>query len=253
MDTFLFAYYDGESAGLAFHCFSWQPVESDATTFEFSFCGHEQEGDSCNQLDSHAVLLHLLLSSPAVLIAINCKMTRKSLPNILIAGTPGTGKSSLVKKLMSNADISSKMKHIDISQYAKENSLCSEEDIELNSSVLDEDALLDHLESNIEEIENGGIIFDYHAGDLIPEDWVDRIYILQTETNYLYDRLKERQYNEKKITNNIEAEIFQVILNEAQEMNADIVHSLPSNTEDDLKANAQQISEFITSWSPSNK
>lgn len=176
-------------------------------------------------------------------------MTRKILPNILIAGTPGTGKSALVKKLMDDDHISSKMKHIDIGRYAKENNLCSAEDEELKSSVLDEDLLIDHLEKNVEEIETGGVIFDYHAGDLIPEDWIDQIYVLQTDTANLYDRLKARGYHEKKITNNIEAEIFQVILNEAQEMCPDIVHQLSSNTQDDIEANFREISKFISTWS----
>lgn len=176
-------------------------------------------------------------------------MTRqRSFPNILIAGTPGTGKSSLVQELMSSHDISQHIHHIDVSEYVKEHSLHEGLDGELDSYVIDDDALIDHLKENVVKprIKNGGIIFDYHDSDFIPPEWIDRVYVLRTDNTKLYDRLKSRGYNETKLRNNLEAEIFQTILDQAKDAFTDVVE-LQSNTKEDLASNTDLIRQYILS------
>lgn len=58
-----------------------------------------------------------------------------------------------------------------------------------------------------------------------------------------------RGYNNDKISNNVQCEIFQTILEEARESyNFDIVHELASNLPEDLERNVDIISQYIQDW-----
>ena len=58
-----------------------------------------------------------------------------------------------------------------------------------------------------------------------------------------------RNYNHQKITNNIQCEIFQTILEEARESYQDnIIHELISNVPEDLERNVDIITQCIEEW-----
>ena len=57
---------------------------------------------------------------------------------------------------------------------------------------------------------DGGVIVDFHSVDFFPEDWFDLILVLRTDNSVLYERLEQRGYSQKKVQENIEAEIMQV-------------------------------------------
>ena len=60
-----------------------------------------------------------------------------------------------------------------------------------------------------------------------------------------------RGYSGKKLSDNIECEIFQTILEEARESFSDsIVHELPSNLPEDLEHNVETISQYVHKWTP---
>ena len=61
--------------------------------------------------------------------------SRRRLPNLVICGTPGTGKTSLASKLAEQAGFT----HLDLSKYAVDNGLVDGWDEVLNCAVLDED------------------------------------------------------------------------------------------------------------------
>jgi len=63
----------------------------------------------------------------------------KRLPNILITGTPGTGKSSLAELVMHNFD---GLKHLNISEVIKERKLGDRFNQEWNSWEFDDDKVL---------------------------------------------------------------------------------------------------------------
>ena len=64
---------------------------------------------------------------------------------------------------------------------------------------------------------------------------------------------KGRDYNEKKIEENLQCEIFQTVLDEAKECyDENIVHSLDSNSESDQKSNLERILAWIKSWQSDN-
>lgn len=99
-------------------------------------------------------------------------------------------------------------------------------------------------------MEGGGNIVDHHGCDFFPERWFDRVVVLQTENSILYDRLSKRGYSGAKLTNNIECEIFQVLLEEAKDSYQDeIVVAMKSDSVDDMNRNVAAITEWVRSWS----
>ena len=62
-----------------------------------------------------------------------------------------------------------------------------------------------------------------------------------------------RGYNQKKLTENIECEIFQTILEEAKESyQPEIVHELRNNTLEDFELNINQIEQWVVQWRTTN-
>ena len=60
-----------------------------------------------------------------------------------------------------------------------------------------------------------------------------------------------RGYSEKKLSNNIECEIFQVLLEEAKESYADeIVMALKSDTIEDISRNVSALTDWVRNWKP---
>lgn len=170
------------------------------------------------------------------------KMSGRTLPNILITGTPCTGKTTLAGELASRTQY----KHINVGDLAAQHNYFDGYDSEFECPNLDEEKVLDEME---DEMAPGGVIVDYHGCDFFPERWFDIVFVLRTETTKLYDRLQEKNYNHKKFENNLQCEIFRTILDEARESyNVEIVHELKSDNTDDIENNLEQILSWIEQW-----
>ncbi|XP_058743132.1 adenylate kinase isoenzyme 6 homolog isoform X1 [Vicia villosa] len=164
-------------------------------------------------------------------------------PNILVTGTPGTGKTTTATALAE----ATQLRHINIGELVKEKNLHDGWDDELDSYILNEDLVCDELEDVMEE---GGNIVDYHGCDFFPERWFNYVVVLQTDNTILYDRLTKRGYKESKLSNNVESEIFQVLLEEAKESYAeDKVIALKSNTIEDIDSNIATLTDWVRNWS----
>ncbi|EOA31565.1 hypothetical protein CARUB_v10014758mg [Capsella rubella] len=110
---------------------------------------------------------------------------RRQRPNLLITGTPGTGKSTMASALAEASDL----RYICIGDLVKEKNLHDGWDNEFNCHIINEDLVCDELEDVMQE---GGNIVDYHGCEFFPERWFDRVVVLQTENSVLYDRLTRR-------------------------------------------------------------
>lgn len=164
-------------------------------------------------------------------------------PNILVTGTPGTGKTTTSTALAE----ATQLNHINIGDLVKEKNLHDGWDDELDSYILNEDLVCDELEDVMDE---GGNIVDYHGCDFFPERWFDCVVVLQTDNTILYDRLSRRGYKESKLSNNVECEIFQVLLEEAKESYAeDKAVALKSDTIEDISRNVATLTDWIRNWS----
>ena len=170
--------------------------------------------------------------------------TRRTRPNVLITGTPGTGKSSLAERVAAAAG----MTQYDVSKIAKAENLCESYDEAMDTHVIDEDKVLDHMEERL-GTEEGGVVVDYHSCDLFPERWFDLVVVLTCDNTELYERLESRGYSEKKIRENVECEIFQTVVEEARDSYAEeIVRVCPSNDIEEMELNEKDVLEWINKW-----
>lgn len=140
------------------------------------------------------------------------------------------------------------MKHLDISSLIKEQKLYEEFDKEHDCFILDEDKVLDYIEEEMSS-EKGGMIVDYHTCDFFPERYFDFVVVLRSDNGILFQRLKKRGYEQKKITENVDAEIFQICLDEARESyKPEIVIELNNNSTKDMEENVKNLLDWITKW-----
>jgi adenylate kinase len=108
--------------------------------------------------------------------------------------------------------------------------------------------LLDHLES-LPLASTGGYILDWHACDLFPERWIDLVIVLRCDSTLLYDRLTARGYKGKKLEENMDSEIMQVLLDEARESyKEEIVVELRSESNEDVEGNLERVEQWIAQW-----
>ncbi|MBU7016813.1 MAG: adenylate kinase family protein [Theionarchaea archaeon] len=139
---------------------------------------------------------------------------------IAITGTPGVGKTATAKDLSALLH----MTHINVSEVADEMGAISGEDG--NTSVVDTDI----LRQKMDDMDN--IIVDSHFSELFRADFV---FVLRCEPKILYERLKERGYPEKKIRENVEAEILDYCLISALEHHdAETVFEICGNAVDEI-------------------
>ncbi|VDK34837.1 unnamed protein product [Taenia asiatica] len=166
----------------------------------------------------------------------------RALPNILITGTPGCGKTTLATELARVSGLS----YISVNDVAKADNLYDGYDEVNECHILDEDRVIDEIEPKMQE---GGQILDYHSCDFFPERWFDAVFVLRTDNQVLYPRLASRGYKLKKIQDLIHCEIVQVVLDEARDSyDAEIVHELKSDTLENLAENIERIVAWIELW-----
>ncbi|GKT32557.1 Adenylate kinase isoenzyme 6 like protein [Aduncisulcus paluster] len=162
-------------------------------------------------------------------------------PNILITGTPGTGKTTIAKKV---CELVPEYSVISVGALVKEHGFHTGRDEELDTFVLDEDPLLDFMEPMMSK---GGIIVDHHDPVIFPERWFELIYVIRCDsTEVHWDRLEARKYHSFKIQQNVEAEIHGIISDEAHESyNPKIIFELLNTTEGHLERNVVEISREL--------
>jgi len=95
-------------------------------------------------------------------------------------------------------------------------------------------------------MQKGGILLEFHTSGFFPERWFDLIVLLRCNNTQLYDRLKGRGYNQKKIDENISCEILEVTRDEViDSYRTEIVLQLQSNAKEDVERNIITILDWL--------
>ncbi|KAI7865942.1 P-loop containing nucleoside triphosphate hydrolase protein [Spinellus fusiger] len=166
----------------------------------------------------------------------------RPIPNILVTGTPGTGKTTTSEMI---AQVTG-LEHINVGAIVKAKKLHQGYLEEFDTHVLDEDKLIDTLEDSLKE---GGKVVDFHTCEIFPERWFDLVLVLRADTATLYDRMEKRGYKQRKIQENMECEIMQVVLETAHESyEPEIIVELQSNTTEDMESNVERVQQWLQAY-----
>jgi len=150
---------------------------------------------------------------------------------IAITGTPGTGKTILAEELRSRG-----YEVLDINEHVRNNGMLGERDESRDTYSVDMDALDLSLESYRERLM---ILTEGHYAH---STGCDTVIVLRCCPDVLAKRLKERGYSQAKITENVQAEILDVILCEASELDVPVFEL---NTSSDSVSGLADKAEYI--------
>ncbi|KTW28240.1 nucleoside-triphosphatase [Pneumocystis jirovecii RU7] len=168
-------------------------------------------------------------------------------PNILMCGTPGTGKTTHALRLCRLYDLH----HLSVGDIVKKSGCHKGKDATWDAYIVDEVKLLKYLEKDIQQ---GGVVVDWHTCNVFPVHWVDLVVVLRTQHTLLWDRLVERKYTLRKIQENNEAEIMQIVLDEAiTSFGSERVMELTSDVLEQVNDNVMKIGEWIQQWQQGDK
>ncbi len=122
---------------------------------------------------------------------------------------------------------------------------------EFDCPIFDEDMVCDFLERIHEP---GGYVVEFHSSDFFPERWFDLVVLLRCDNTHLFDRLKERGYNDKKIEENIECEILEVTADQCKDSyKEEVIMELRNDSEEMVEQNINTIIEWLKNWAEKRK
>jgi adenylate kinase len=132
---------------------------------------------------------------------------------IIVSGTPGTGKTTIAKKITREI----KGEYVDINEVVQKYKLSEGYDKKRKSNLIDVNKLNKVLIGMINKSKKT-LVIDSHLSHYLPKQYVKLGVICKCNVNELRKRLKKRGYGKEKIEENVEAEIMDVCLNEAKEL-----------------------------------
>ncbi len=133
---------------------------------------------------------------------------------IAITGTPGTGKTSVSKRLAERLNY----KLFSIEDIADKNDLYESYDEKRDTYVIDERKLNRALRKEIKNTKN--FILEGHLAHFFKN--LDLVIILRTNPGELEKRLEAKGWNKNKVIENVQAEILDIILQESFQKHKEI-------------------------------
>ncbi len=136
---------------------------------------------------------------------------------IIVTGTPGTGKTTIAKEIARKL----KFKYIDANDIIKKEKLREKYDKERDTYIVNERKLAKALVEIAKKEKN--VIIDSHMSHFMPKKYVGLCIVTKCKIPELKKRMRKRGYNELKTKENIDAELFDICLNEAYEFGHDLL------------------------------
>lgn len=137
--------------------------------------------------------------------------------SVIVTGSVGTGKTTLSRKLADRV----KYRYIDGNGVILEYGLPEGYDSRRKSKIVDTNKLNRALIREISLAKSNGkangLIIDSHLSHYLPKKYADLCIVTKCSLKILGRRLKKRRYGSGKIRENLDAEIFDVCLNEAKD------------------------------------
>jgi len=127
--------------------------------------------------------------------------------NIIISGTPGCGKTSVSKEISKLIDA----KIISLNELATSRKFSFDFDKERKTYIVDFKIFLPYVLKKIEKIKKINpqfLILESHFSDVIPEKYMDYGFILRCDPDELFKRLEKKNFELKKIIENVQTEIL---------------------------------------------
>ncbi len=132
---------------------------------------------------------------------------------VIVTGTPGTGKTTLAKRLAKALSFL----YIDVKQVIKEDQLQSGYDRKRKVIIVDETKLARSISKRI-RVATRGMVIDSHLSQYLSPSLADACLVTVCDLKTLARRLKKKGYAAAKIKENIQAEIFDTCAQEAREL-----------------------------------
>jgi len=140
---------------------------------------------------------------------------------IIFSGTPGTGKTSVSQRVSKILNA----RYFDVNDLIKRHEEWVEGyDNVLKTKIIDAEKVVKYIER---EIKNSKVqlVIDSHISHLINPKYVEICFVLRCHPDELKIRLEKKGWDERKIKENIEAEVHDICLFEALQ-NGHKVHEI---------------------------
>ena len=127
---------------------------------------------------------------------------------IIVTGTPGVGKTTVAGELA--ARLSAEL--LNVSEFVKKENLVAESDEERGTVVVDIKRLRVRVKTILRKAKNDVIIEGHYAYDVVPRTVNPYVFVLRRDPDGLEAVLKNRGYDEMKVSENVAAEVLDVCL-----------------------------------------
>ena len=127
---------------------------------------------------------------------------------ILVTGTPGVGKTSISRLLASKLDAV----YISLAELVERERLISGVDKARGTLIADTDRVSKRVQEIIKSSEGDVIVDSHYAVDVVPTKDVHMVFVLRRDPSELKSVMENRGFKEKKLWENLAAEILDVCL-----------------------------------------